>query len=322
MNLTQLEGAVRSTLRLQDTVYNDMLLPEAAQGNDNTLWQTYRGGVATINRTWAFTDTPKPIELIEAEMRFQWRVFVLAAKHIDAHHPAQDRLAWLVLWTRETGVLSRNLTHGEGNAVVEQAVTTRGRIWADLPFMLEDVQTAWKETVVSASSATHCHNLTAGIARLAAVGLLDDAFSGCGLEIMVQALELPNSTTSTAAPVAAPGGSEQIDTQTEGKLGLMLPLLLPLIQAWLHYAGRKLLQLSVAMHSADQAGWSIDPESRGIDDVGFSTARFQNWKDELNRLEKHDFGDTATNETAMACSGLIDNVWDELFGVRARKATV
>jgi hypothetical protein len=219
----------------------------------------------------------------------------LAAKNIDAHHPAQDRLTRLVLWARELDVLRRGM---KGD--VQEAVTADGHIWIDLPFMVLDVQEAWNSVMLPSESIAQRCNLAAAVARLAGLGVPDEAFSGCGLAVMSLALET----------LSDQDGSIQT--------GLRL---LPVVQIWLHYAGDKLLRLSIANHPTDESAWCAEvglsyrglAHAAGIETVGFSQERFLFWKNRLSELKESD--DEAVKEVAGACSKIIDGIWNSFFGL-------
>ncbi|KUJ24034.1 uncharacterized protein LY89DRAFT_572236 [Mollisia scopiformis] len=298
-----------------------MFAPEAARGNDNTLWSTMAGTIRVLSRTYAMS--ANPIQLYELEIRDTWFLFILSAKVIDAHHPAQDRLTRLILWARELGVLKRTLNSSqtpqqpigqddgtnvgfivgsEDDVVVQHAATSAGRIWLDLPFLILDLQDAWKTVMNPSEPANHRCNLASAIARLAGVGLLDEALAGCGLSVLSLALETPESESTSK--------------------GLMLQLsqLLPMVQIWLHYAGDKLLQLSLASHPVDDTAWYTEGSAHGqlacdaeIDTASLNRERFQFWKTRLSELRKTDH--EATSRVADSCFNIIEGVWKSVFGL-------
>ncbi|KAH8201374.1 hypothetical protein TruAng_004457 [Truncatella angustata] len=122
-----------------------------------------------LSRRYAISDLS--IEHFEIEIRDIWYIFILASQNIDANHPAQDELTRIVFLAREYGTIQRAVT---GVPHTQSAITSHGRIWQDFPFLIQDVRDAWKGVMTSpssSSSSAHRRNLTAGIARMAGVGL-------------------------------------------------------------------------------------------------------------------------------------------------------
>lgn len=281
--------ALAGVARVSVIARRDMFEPEAARGNDNTLWKTMESCIRMLSRRYAMSDLST--EHFEIEIRDIWCMFILASKSIDEDHPAQDRLTRIVLQAREYGTLQRAQA---GVADAQNAVTSSGRIWSDLPFLVQDVRDAWKEIMIAPSSSVYLAyrlNLTAGIARLAGIGVCGNAFGQCGLEVMNLALESP--------------GALQDRT------------MLSLAQCWMRYAGDQLLRLSLANESADEA-WSIGRKKEGTiihedgaASPGFSRDRFLHWKERLAYLKAQ-----ANDEMSVEvrCANIITVIWDSFFG--------
>ncbi|KAI6093549.1 hypothetical protein F4821DRAFT_220876 [Hypoxylon rubiginosum] len=284
-----LQQAISGIAKVSEIARRDMFEPEAMRGNDNTLWQTMGSCIRALSRRFIISD--HPIEFFEAEIHDAWYLFARASASIDADHPAQDRLVRLVLWARELGVLQRTAKSGES----QNAITSHGRIWSDLPFFVLDVQDAWKRTMSPTSPAVHRYNLAAGIARLASLKICNDAFAECGLEVMKDALETPQELSSSACL-----------------------LLFQLVHVWLRYAGDQLLLLSLARLPV-YGGWkfeadgqSIGPLARaaGVDEGGFSKARFIFWKERLVLLRMEPADEI---EIISQCAGIITFIWETYF---------
>ncbi|KAH6658047.1 hypothetical protein BKA67DRAFT_533223 [Truncatella angustata] len=174
-----------STGRDTDRVYYEHYFA----GSDNTLWKTMESCIRMLSRRYAISDLS--IEHFEIEIRDIWYIFILASQNIDVNHPAQDRLTRIVFLAREYNTIQRVVT---GVPHTQSAITSHGHIWQDLPFLIQDVRDAWKGVITSpssSSSSAHRRNLTAGIARMAGVGLCETAFGQCGLGVMKMALESP-----------------------------------------------------------------------------------------------------------------------------------
>lgn len=302
MNHVPLARSLESRAKAS-AVTRPLIEREAAVGNDTTLWETIRSHMT--GTAYRYTKSDNPIGLYEYDMHDIWYQFVQAAKNIDADHPAQDRLTRLVVWASELGPLTRTRkrsqiwqqegTEGEGKRerkgevkgsgddemVVQEAMTTDGPIWSNLPFLIQDLRLAWNEAMDPSVHTAHRHNLAAAIARLAGLGVRDDALSGCGLRVMCDTLETPRRLTAAAATL-----------ETEQVLPTMIQLL-PAAKAWLLYAGHKLLRLSDQCY--DGCAWSSEAStpgeltrSAGVDSAGFSRARYVFWRKRLEELSQCD----------------------------------
>ncbi|KAE8419265.1 hypothetical protein BDV36DRAFT_138614 [Aspergillus pseudocaelatus] len=154
-------------------------------------------------------------------------MIIQGAKITDAKHPAQDRLAGQILHAREMGVLRRrNTTPG----VEEEASTSNGKIWVDLPFLAQEFQAAWN--AADELPATERHNLNAFIARLSAWGV-------CGSELCVCALSIFKDTFETRRPLTA-------NEDQQGDKLLPIADLLPAAVAWFELSGYKIESLCLS----------------------------------------------------------------------------
>ncbi|KAK6217906.1 hypothetical protein LQW54_003194 [Pestalotiopsis sp. IQ-011] len=215
----------------------------------------------------------KPMEVTVAELHNIWFIFILAASNIDADHPAQDRLTRIILWARETGVLT-----AANGTPTEAIITSDGRIWVDLPFLVDDIRTAWEKALISteAGAPAKARNLAAGIARLAGLGLRDEAFTACGLEIMKRSLEGEPSGPFTRLQ------------------------LLTMVEVWLRYAGDKLFTLA-SEHNTFGARWGrTETGASGAEAEGANASmnpltrvKVLSWERRLQELRSDDDADVS-----------------------------
>jgi hypothetical protein len=317
-----------------------MFDPEARRGNDNTLWTTIGSCVSMTMRVYGMSDRDNPI--FEDSIHDVWYLFIQASKHIEADHPAQDRLVYQILWARELGVAKRRLRRSlksdlgdeewsvcEGGSedenldlrekdtpVIQEAVTSDGRVWIDLPFLVGDLVAAWQQAMNPSADRAHRRNLAAGIARLAAVGVRGDSLSSVGLQIMRDTLETPRVLGPKPIPAARPGLAE--DRQDNSELcyaELTIRDLLPIVNVWLRYAGDKLIRLCVESHKdvqphVNEAG-KLATEA-GVSELGFSRARYRYWQDHLRRLGAGE--DHTKDESALQSSNVMFLYWNQYFG--------
>lgn len=252
--------------------------------NDNGFWK--RARLFTRNIASRYTQYTHPLALYEWDLHELWYLFLRAATITDADNAAQDRLASQILHTREMGTLSRLLPSDDpgdnGKGKVETAMTSDGEIWRDLPFLAQDVQKAWKESV--GLSRVQRHNLSAFVARLAGYGVRDPELCSCSIWILRDALETPRLLVSEGD-----SGEQQEPSIAE---------LLPAAMAWFQYAGHKLESLSIANYAPADSDVGELAHRAGVRPInGFSTARWLFWRarfEELSRCEEKEIADVAT----------------------------
>ncbi|KAI1170708.1 hypothetical protein F4777DRAFT_568288 [Nemania sp. FL0916] len=318
MDEEDIRGYVASQERFLAMMCRDTFDPEASEGNDNTLYVTMSSSIMGLSRRYAGTDMP--IECFEPELHNIWYLFIISAQNIDAHHLAQDRLLRILTEARHCGVLRkianpmRTLIHaqlgtGGPNARqlrkvegLEAAETSQGCIWADLPFLVQDVRDAWKKLIMDTSAShAHCCNLTSAIARLAGSGVCGDAFSQCGLEIMKLAVETPLPPSSPDEGSSTPR--------------------LALVQIWLSYAGDTLLRLCLTASTPLDPSWALDDQQpigplaqqAGISlAAAYSRERFCFWKD---RLEAMMVVANYAESLESDCATAIQISWNTHFGI-------
>lgn len=267
----------------------EMFANEATRGNDNTLWETMASCIRGLNRRFASQSggEERPMEVTVAEIHNVWFIFTLAASHIDADHPAQDRLVRIILWAREMGVVNR-----VRNGAAEPVITSNGQLWSDLPFLVEDIQTAWGAATspTDPQAPVKARNLAAGIARLAGLGVCGEALTGCALDIMARALE----------------------DKEGGNTTFTLNQWLSVIEVWLRYGGDKLFML------ADQ-GQAVHPRWSGTEDSALGKGKqvvdagseagvldrdtVWRWGQRLSELRSH--GDEETSVAAGRCFDML-----------------
>ncbi|KAE8322465.1 hypothetical protein BDV39DRAFT_183859 [Aspergillus sergii] len=232
--------------------------------NDNKYWHQSRLFIKNISSRYTASDLP--IVFYEYDMQELWYMIIQGAKITDAKHPAQDRLAGQILHAKEMDILRRrNKTSG----VEEEASTSHGKIWVDLPFLVQEFQVAWN--AADELPAKQRHNLSAFIARLSAWGV-------CGSELCICALSIFRDTFETRRPLTATD-----DQQGHG----LLPIadLLPAAVAWFELCGYKIesLCLSGQRFESSTVG-ELAREAQVVPDTGFSTSRWLFWRRRLEEI--------------------------------------
>jgi hypothetical protein len=109
----------------------------------------------------------------------------------------------------------------------EEARTSDGLIWTDLPYLALDLQEF--ATQLMKMSATHRRNLAAFTARVTRLSIAD--LGSCALWLLLEMLEV-------GRPVIMSGGVETVS----------IAKLLPACIAWFQYSSHKLLRRSANNH--------------------------------------------------------------------------
>jgi hypothetical protein len=265
---------------LKQTGYNDL----------NKNWHSIRMFIMSITRQYeraANSDIPQEVEF-EYDLHELWYWVVHSARYLSSDHPAQDRLVNQVLHAREMGVLSRKKIEpskaGEGeeeehDQETETATTSDGNIWADLPFLVDEVQAAWKTSTKFPS--VERHNLSAFIARLASVGVRDPELGIVALWILRDTLETPRPLTGRTGEATNTSDSEQQLTTTVADL-------LPATLSWFLYCGYRIRNLCLVNQNfeADSETGELAKAANVTPNSGFSVARWMFWRDRLEEISR------------------------------------
>ena len=257
----------------------DADLKQAGYDDYNPTWHSVRMFTKVIASQYAQganSDLPKRYQY-EYDLHELWYWVVQGARYIAANHPAQDRLVSQVLHTREMGVLSRKIgppKEGEEDQETEIATTSDGKIWSDLPFLVDEVRAAWKMSTNFPS--VERHNLSAFVARLASVGVRDPELGLVAIWILRDTLETPRPLTrSTEANTGDP--EEQLTTIVD---------LLPATMAWFLYCGHKIESLCILNQNFESNSETGELANRAnvTPKSGFSVARWTFWRDRLEQI--------------------------------------
>jgi hypothetical protein len=248
----------------------DADLKQAGYDNNNTTWHSIRMLTSTISSQYLHGtnfDLPKKYRY-ELDMHELWYWVAQAARYIAADHPAQDRLVAQVQHARAMGNLSRKNEVGEE----EVATTSDGNIWSDLPFLMEEVQSAWKASGTFPS--VERHNLSAFIARLASVGVRNPELGVVALSILRDTLETDRPLTS------GPSGSNDENPQAS------IADLLPAVNVWFLYCGYKVESFCIQMqnYDSDAETGELARKANITPSSGFSVARWKFWRDRLEEI--------------------------------------
>jgi hypothetical protein len=263
----RIKGRERFHTRFKDSVDDD-LKQTGGYEDFNATWRSIRlftREIASQYARGANSDLPKKYRY-EYDLQELWYWVAQGARYIAADHPAQDRLAMQVLHTREMGVLSRKT--GEETEI---ATTSDGNIWSDLPFLVDEVQAAWR---MSASfPSVERHNLSAFVARLASVGVRDPELGLVAIWILRDTLETPRPIT------------KREDTSDDEQL-ITVADLLPATMAWFLYCGHKIESLCILKQDfeSDSETGELAKRENVTPNSGFSVARWIFWRDRLEEI--------------------------------------
>jgi hypothetical protein len=248
----------------------DADLKQTGYDDNNATWRNIRMFTKTISSHYlrgANSDLPKKYRY-ELDMHELWYWVAQAARYIAADHPAQDRLVAQVQHVREMGNLSRRNETGEE----EIATTSDGNIWSDLPFLVEEVQSAWKASGTLPS--VERHNLSAFVARLASVGVRDPDLGVVALWVLRDTLETDRSLKSSP--------SVSNDENPEASVADLLPA----ANAWFLYCGYKVESLCIQTqnYDSDAETGELVRKANITANSGFSVARWKFWRDRLEEI--------------------------------------
>jgi hypothetical protein len=268
----RIKGRERFHTRFKDSVDDD-LKQTGGYEDFNATWRSIRlftREIASQYARGANSDLPKKYRY-EYDLQELWYWVVQSARYIAADHPAQDRLMSQVLHTREMGVLSRKIGEGDDQET-EIATTSDGNIWSDLPFLVDEVQAAWRMSANFPS--VERHNLSAFVARLASVGVRDPELGLVAIWILRDTLETPRPLT------------KKEDTSDSEEPLITIADLLPVTMAWFLYCGHKIESLCILNQDfeSDSETGELAKRANVTPNSGFSVARWIFWRDRLEEI--------------------------------------
>jgi hypothetical protein len=244
-------------------------------------------------RTMTDRYTNKNFEMsyFEVELHDLWYWFIKTAKAIPVTEPAADQLACQVLQARNWGPISRIGASGEYEAAI---TSTQQRIWTDLPFLVEDFQSAWSS---SDMTSVERQNLAGFMARLAMYGIYKDELISCALGSFANALE-----------TSSEGEAETIAGQV------------PVLRAWLQHGGFLILAASARSYTPTDTAYIVSTPGelfvqRDAGAVpGFTVARWDFWKQRLEELQQASAPEIV--EQLKPCLNMMQRL-EEIIGARS-----
>lgn len=264
----------RATFHSRHIAEIDADIAHLGYDDENQIW--HRANLFSKNITSRYTHSNHHISLYEYDLQELWYLIIQGTKITDANHPAQDRLAGQVARIQAMGVLSRDTnTAGEGSR--EIAVTSKGRIWVDLPFLVDEIRKAW----VNDMPARQRRNMSAFTARLASWGICDPDLCLCAIWILRDALEIKRPLVVTSS------NNQSDDVSCDPEKDKSVATLLPAAISWFEYCGYKLESLSIANQDYEHDSSAIGELAQAANVLptsGFSLSRWRFWKSRLVSL--------------------------------------
>lgn len=276
-------GADNAARRRVSDLFRRSVKEHAESSAENQLWQTAQDAVSNLQRR--YVNSQNDGDGFEIDLHDIWYTYYHAAKNTDWQSPMLDRLVLQICCTWELGSVSR------GHLLEASVATTSdGVIWTDLPFLAADMLRYWKEDWrgMAAQKRLSFATFTAKLASSGACVRINTI----GLTILRDALEVPRALGSLPdeADSTSDAANDTVATflLAADRASNTVASLLPAANAWLFYAGQKLIQLS------DQA-WSDDGAAISAGDlfandalytgaaVGFGVRRWLFW---MKRLEQ------------------------------------
>jgi hypothetical protein len=260
----------------------DWIISEGAKGDAHSLDETISSAIYAIIGQATLQGRSYSLDNNLHEF---WHMFIEAAKNYHCDNPKQYKLVHQILYVREIGTLLCSVPQDGERQCLAAEVSNGQKIWSDLPYLVQDVNKVWLEDSLNMSTDHRC-NFASWIARLAAVGVCGDAFTGCALVLFRDALETPRRVTVADD-------------------GLEVPIqdFLPALNAWLYYASHKLWLMSVKSFR------TLDPEMLGLGLLvkesvitcdAFSTSRWDFWRTRLIQISVSSTEEVAVLALALA----------------------
>lgn len=282
------EDALQSRINFHSLYVADVDAEIIRLGYDDNHRLWYRAHLFAKNITSRYGQYRNHISLFEYDLHDLWYLIIQAAKITSADHPAQDRLASQVIHIREMGVISRKTSKPQEEDTIgdfrEEALTSKGRIWVDLPFLVDEIREAWGKTMPHRQR----HNLSAFVARLTSWGICDPDISLCAIWILRDTLESPR-------PLVGMDDSQSNKDGHELNQDTPISMLLPAAVSWFEYCGYKLETLCIINQDFELSTIGDLARDANVSPAsGFSVSRWHFWKSRLEEICHCDNQEVAT----------------------------
>jgi Protein of unknown function (DUF3632) len=136
---------------------------QVTKGDTSGIERTFRG----LSQTFT---TGEP-QSLGPKLHLLWYILVRGARNLGPETFGQYHMVHTILYLREMGTLSQRTESGEEKVVEVE----HRKLWADLPYLFEDVEAAWKDDDKNITENQR-KNLVAFVAKMVAVGICGDNF--------------------------------------------------------------------------------------------------------------------------------------------------
>ncbi|CAM1501295.1 Fc.00g104570.m01.CDS01 [Cosmosporella sp. VM-42] len=263
-----------------------------------------------------FFDYSSSITEIQENLHDAWDELIHAAKSIPSDSSEHDRLVTLVFELRELGILCREHKDEGPEGSRRSAMQLLGheyatmplnenscqRLWRDLPYLSQDIQTFWIRESMGLQTAERA-SLATLTAKLYSCGICPEGLASCVLWLFKEALETERPLTAPS-----PGSSSELEHSP-----VPLAELLPACLEWLNYGNFKLAKMSAdnylpaSIFTENDGFVSFVPGpfelEAGIAQEGLTISRWLSWRKRLGDLYLH--GDKQVSKTARQCFELM-----------------
>ena len=279
-------------------IFRELCAESASKGgNENNLWLSAASHISSTSLRFHLSIAGDPVEPFEWDMHDLWYLYIQAGMNINGQHAEQDSLVVQILQMRELGVLVRR---GENDDTAEEARTSDGRIWEDLPFLVGDMTHFWLHDSGSLTPV-HRENLASFLAKLGSVGVGGDKFCGLALIILRNALEFGETLRPAASNNEAASHNTGIGD------------LLPAANSWLFHAGQKIIRLSdssinIFAPEVGMLGELARAEGGVPENSGFSPQRWLFWFKRLEEIASDEHNEDHGYEAREVARGMLGNM--------------
>ena len=279
-------------------IIRELYTESARKGGDgNDLWLSAASHISSTSLRFQQSIAGDPVEPFEWDMHDLWYLYIHASMNINDQCAEQDRLVVQILQMRELGVLVRK---GENDDTTEEARTSDGRIWKDLPFLIPDMTHFW---LLHSGSLTSVHrqNLASFLAKLASVSVGGEKFCGLALIILRNALE-------SSKPLSLAASDDEAISQNTGIVDL-----LPAANSWLFHAGQQIIRLSdksidIFAPEVGMLGELARAEGGVPENCGFSPQRWLFWFKRLEEIASDEHNEDHGHESREFARGMLGNM--------------
>ncbi|KAF2423078.1 hypothetical protein EJ08DRAFT_458569 [Tothia fuscella] len=137
----------------------DEIDSQVTKGDASGIWKTFEGYSKIVSS--GVSGYSRDAQTLEAQLHLLWYILMQGTRNTEPESLGHYHMVHTILYMRELGTISQE-------AVVEEVSTPGKKLWTDLPYLIDDIEIAWRQ---SNTNPMQTRNFVAFLAKMLAVGI-------------------------------------------------------------------------------------------------------------------------------------------------------